>query len=107
MLTDVTTDIVITKEKTFSPVAPFYRFKTEQDAVTSSRVLRSRGAAIGSVFCAGGDYRATPVGRMSRISEFALANDQRRWDSSPNVRFAGDSPLEDRGFELPVPPEEG
>jgi len=44
VLTDVTTDIVITKEKTFSLVAPFYRFKTEQDAVTSSRVLRSRGA---------------------------------------------------------------
>ena len=33
MLTDVTTDMVITKEETFGPVAPLYRFKTEADAV--------------------------------------------------------------------------
>jgi acyl-CoA reductase-like NAD-dependent aldehyde dehydrogenase len=29
VLTDVTTDIVITKEETFGPVAPLYRFKTD------------------------------------------------------------------------------
>jgi succinate-semialdehyde dehydrogenase/glutarate-semialdehyde dehydrogenase len=33
VLTDVTTDMVITKEDTFGPVAPLYRFKTEADAV--------------------------------------------------------------------------
>ncbi len=33
VLTDVTTDMVITKEETFGPVAPFYRFKSEADAV--------------------------------------------------------------------------
>jgi Aldehyde dehydrogenase family len=33
VLTDVTTDMVITKEETFGPVAPLYRFKTEADAV--------------------------------------------------------------------------
>jgi acyl-CoA reductase-like NAD-dependent aldehyde dehydrogenase len=33
VLTDVTTDMVITKEETFGPVAPLYRFKTEEDAV--------------------------------------------------------------------------
>jgi hypothetical protein len=33
--------------------------------------------------------------------------DSHRWDSSLKIRFARDSPLEDRGFELPVPPEEG
>jgi succinate-semialdehyde dehydrogenase/glutarate-semialdehyde dehydrogenase len=27
VLTDVTTDMVITKEETFGPVAPLYRFK--------------------------------------------------------------------------------
>jgi succinate-semialdehyde dehydrogenase / glutarate-semialdehyde dehydrogenase len=32
-LTDVTTDMVITKEETFGPVAPLYRFKSEEDAV--------------------------------------------------------------------------
>src|ERR1700746_118397 len=33
VLTDVTTDMVITKEETLGPVAPLYRFKTEEDAV--------------------------------------------------------------------------
>jgi succinate-semialdehyde dehydrogenase / glutarate-semialdehyde dehydrogenase len=31
--TDVTTDMVITKEKTFSPVAPLYRFKTDAEPI--------------------------------------------------------------------------
>jgi hypothetical protein len=33
VLTDVTTEMVITKEETFSPVAPLYRFKTDDEAV--------------------------------------------------------------------------
>src|SRR5277367_761909 len=33
VLTDVTTDMIITKEETFGPVAPLYRFKTEADAL--------------------------------------------------------------------------
>jgi acyl-CoA reductase-like NAD-dependent aldehyde dehydrogenase len=33
VLTDVTTDMVITKEETFGPVAPLYRFKTEAEAI--------------------------------------------------------------------------
>jgi succinate-semialdehyde dehydrogenase/glutarate-semialdehyde dehydrogenase len=33
VLTDVTADMVITKEETFGPVAPLYRFKTEDEAV--------------------------------------------------------------------------
>src|SRR2546427_814816 len=33
VLTDVTTDMVITREETFGPVAPLYRFKTEADAI--------------------------------------------------------------------------
>jgi Aldehyde dehydrogenase family len=33
VLTDVTTDMVITKEETFDPVAPLYRFKSEDEAV--------------------------------------------------------------------------
>jgi acyl-CoA reductase-like NAD-dependent aldehyde dehydrogenase len=33
VLTDVTTDMMITREETFGPVAPLYRFKTEDDAV--------------------------------------------------------------------------
>jgi acyl-CoA reductase-like NAD-dependent aldehyde dehydrogenase len=41
-LTDVTTDMVITKEETFGPVAPLYRFKSEEDAITSSRIAAER-----------------------------------------------------------------
>jgi Aldehyde dehydrogenase family len=33
VLTDVTTDMVITREETFGPVAPLYRFKTEAEAI--------------------------------------------------------------------------
>jgi succinate-semialdehyde dehydrogenase/glutarate-semialdehyde dehydrogenase len=33
VLTDVTTDMVITKEETFGSVAPLYRFKTEPEAI--------------------------------------------------------------------------
>src|SRR5438045_6408104 len=33
VLTDVTTDMVITREETFGPVAPLYRFKTDAEAV--------------------------------------------------------------------------
>jgi succinate-semialdehyde dehydrogenase/glutarate-semialdehyde dehydrogenase len=33
VLTDVTTDMVITKEETFGPVAPLYRFKTDGEAI--------------------------------------------------------------------------
>ena len=29
VLTDLMTDMVITKEETFAPVAPLYRFKTD------------------------------------------------------------------------------
>ena len=49
VLTDVTTDMIITKEETFGPVAPLYRFKTEDDAVKMANdtptltLPRSRG----------------------------------------------------------------
>ena len=42
VLTDVTTDMVITKEETFGPVAPLYRFKSEEDAITRSRIAADR-----------------------------------------------------------------
>jgi len=37
VLTDVTTDMLITREETFGPVAPLYRFKTDADAVNCQR----------------------------------------------------------------------
>jgi len=37
VLTDVTTDMIITKEETFGPVAPLYRFKTDDEAIKNGQ----------------------------------------------------------------------
>jgi Aldehyde dehydrogenase family len=42
VLTEVTTDMVITKEETFGPVAPLYRLKTKEEAITNSRIAAER-----------------------------------------------------------------
>ena len=42
VLTDVTTDMVVTKEETFGPVAPLYRFRSEEDAIMSSSIAAER-----------------------------------------------------------------
>jgi succinate-semialdehyde dehydrogenase / glutarate-semialdehyde dehydrogenase len=46
VLTDVTTDMVITKEETFGPVAPLYRFKTEDEAIRMPTTPSSVSPAI-------------------------------------------------------------
>ena len=46
VLTDVTTDMVITKEETFGPVAPLYRFKTDDDAIKMANDTEFGLAAI-------------------------------------------------------------
>ena len=57
MVTDVTTDMVITKEETFGPVAPLYRFKSEDDAVKMANDTEFGLAAyfyscdIGRIWC--------------------------------------------------------
>jgi succinate-semialdehyde dehydrogenase / glutarate-semialdehyde dehydrogenase len=55
VLTDVTTDMVITKEETFGPVAPLYRFKSEDDAV-----LMANDTEFGL---------ASDIGRIWRVAE--------------------------------------
>jgi hypothetical protein len=52
VLTDVTTDMVITKEETFGPVAPLCRFKTDDEAVkmandTPTLPSPARGGGLG------------------------------------------------------------
>jgi succinate-semialdehyde dehydrogenase/glutarate-semialdehyde dehydrogenase len=42
VLTDVTTDMIITKEETFGPVAPLYRFKTDLEAIRTANDIYSR-----------------------------------------------------------------
>ena len=48
VLTDVTTHMVITKEETFGPVAPLYRFKTDDEAIKMAN-----GPTLPSPACGG------------------------------------------------------
>ena len=52
VLTDVTTDMVLTKEETFGPVAPLYCFKTDAEAIsmandTPTLPSPARGGGLG------------------------------------------------------------
>jgi succinate-semialdehyde dehydrogenase / glutarate-semialdehyde dehydrogenase len=60
VLTDVTTDMVITKEETFGPVAPLYRFKSEADAV---KMANDTEFGLASYFC------SRDIGRIWRVAE--------------------------------------
>jgi len=50
VLTDVTTDMVIIKEETFSPMAPLYRFKTDDEAIA----MANDTPTLPSPACGGG-----------------------------------------------------
>jgi succinate-semialdehyde dehydrogenase/glutarate-semialdehyde dehydrogenase len=60
VLTDVTTDMVITKEETFGPVAPLYRFKSEADAV---KMANDTEFGLASYFY------SRDIGRIWRVAE--------------------------------------
>src|SRR6516165_322501 len=60
VLTDVTTDMVITKEETFGPVAPLYRFKSEEDAV---KMANDTEFGLASYFY------SRDIGRIWRVAE--------------------------------------
>ncbi len=60
VLTDVTTDMVITKEETFGPVAPLYRFKTEDEAVKMANDTEFGLAAY---------FYSRDIGRIFRVAE--------------------------------------
>ena len=51
VLTDVTTDMVITKEETFGPVAPLYRFKSDTEGVEMAKDPKG-SEALGGGRCA-------------------------------------------------------
>jgi succinate-semialdehyde dehydrogenase/glutarate-semialdehyde dehydrogenase len=87
VLTDVTTDMVITKEETFGPVAPLYRFKSEADAVkmaneaptlTLPRVRGREGRGPASYFY------SRDIGRIWRVAE-ALEIEHRGNSSRSNA----------------------
>jgi succinate-semialdehyde dehydrogenase/glutarate-semialdehyde dehydrogenase len=60
VLTDVTTDMVITKEETFGPVAPLYRFKTEAEAIKMANDTEFGLAAY---------FYSRDIGRIWRVAE--------------------------------------
>ncbi len=60
VLTDVTTDMLITREETFGPVAPLYRFKTEAEAI---------GMANDTEFGLAAYFYSRDIGRIWRVAE--------------------------------------
>jgi succinate-semialdehyde dehydrogenase/glutarate-semialdehyde dehydrogenase len=60
VLANVTTDMVITKEETFGPVAPLYRFKTEAEAIKMANDTEFGLAAY---------FYSRDIGRIWRVAE--------------------------------------
>jgi succinate-semialdehyde dehydrogenase / glutarate-semialdehyde dehydrogenase len=60
VLTDVTTDMLITREETFGPVAPLYRFKTEAEAIRMANDTEFGLAAY---------FYSRDIGRIWRVAE--------------------------------------
>src|SRR3954467_1481021 len=60
VLTDVTTDMVITREETFGPVAPLYRFKSEDEAIRMANDTEFGLAAY---------FYSRDIGRVWRVAE--------------------------------------
>jgi succinate-semialdehyde dehydrogenase/glutarate-semialdehyde dehydrogenase len=102
VLTDVTTDMVITKEETFGPVAPLYRFKTEADAVkmandtptlTLPRARGREGRGLAAYFY------SRDIGRIWRVAEAleygivgineGIISPKSRWRDRPLRRHEG------------------
>ena len=60
VLTDVTTDMKVTREETFGPVAPLFRFKTEEEGVAMANDTEFGLAAY---------FYARDLGRVWRVGE--------------------------------------
>jgi len=60
VLTDVTTDMVITKEETFGPVAPLYRFKSDAEAIKMANDTEFGLAAY---------FYSRDIGRIWRVAD--------------------------------------
>jgi succinate-semialdehyde dehydrogenase / glutarate-semialdehyde dehydrogenase len=60
ILTDVTTDMIVTREETFGPLAPIYRFKTEEEAIAM---------ANNTEFGLASYFYSRDIGRVWRVAE--------------------------------------
>jgi len=90
VLTDVTTDMVITKEETFGPVAPLYRFKTEVEAISMANDTEFGLASY---------FYSRDIGRIWRVAEAleygivgineGIISPKSRWRDRPVRRHEG------------------
>ena len=60
VLTDVTTDMMVASEETFGPVAPLFRFKTEDEAIAMANDTEFGLAAY---------FYSRDIGRIWRVAE--------------------------------------
>jgi succinate-semialdehyde dehydrogenase/glutarate-semialdehyde dehydrogenase len=60
VLADVTTEMIVTREETFGPVAPLFRFKTEEEAIRMANDTEFGLAAY---------FYARDIGRVWRVAE--------------------------------------
>lgn len=60
ILTDVTTDMMVTNEETFGPLAPVYRFKTDAEVIALANATEFGLAAY---------FYARDIGRVWRVAE--------------------------------------
>ena len=60
IMVDVTTDMAVTREETFGPIAPLFRFKTEEEAI---QMANDTEFGLASYFY------SRDIGRVWRVSE--------------------------------------
>ncbi len=60
VLSGVTTDMLVTREETFGPLAPIYRFKTEEEAIALANATQFGLASY---------FYGRDIGRIFRVAE--------------------------------------
>lgn len=60
MLSGVTTDMLVTREETFGPLAPIYRFKNEEEAIQLANATQFGLASY---------FYGRDIGRIFRVAE--------------------------------------
>ena len=83
VIANATADMLVATEETFGPLAPVFRFKTEQDAID---------AANATIFGLASYFYARDIGRITRVSEaleYGIVGINTGLISSEHVPFGG------------------